>query len=327
MYGKNNFMMRKAYRSKYGPPELFNIVEIEKPAPAANQLLVKVYATTVNRTDCVNLTGKPFIIRFFIGLFKPKLPTTGSDFAGIIEEVGSEVTHFKVGDKVWGFDDMGLSSHAEYLVIRQNKSILTIPKGFSFAEAAASAEAAHYAYNFINKVKLHARQKILVNGATGGIGSSVIQFLKYYNIEVTAVCSTSSIELIKSLGADKVIDYTQKDFTKEDATYDFVFDAVGKSSFYKCKRILKKGGAYISSELGPYAQNIYLPLVNFIMNKKVIFPVPVDIKRSMTFIQELAEKQQFKPLIDRKYSLDEIKEAYKYVASGQKIGNVILKIG
>ncbi len=319
--------MKAVSRSRYGSPDVLSIREVDKPTPKENELLIRVYAATVNRTDCGILWAKPFIIRFFTGLFKPKRPTTGTDFAGMVEEIGKDTINFNIGDKVWGFDDNGLSSHAEYLTISQDKAVLTIPNGFSYAQACASAEAAHYAYNFVNKVNLKAGQKVLVNGATGGIGSSAVQFLKYYDTYVTAVCNTKNLALVQTMGADKVIDYTSEDFTQDHEKYDFVFDAVGKSTFFKCKRLLNKGGVYISSELGPYAQNLYLPLITrLIGGKRVIFPIPLNIKRSLAFIRGLMEKGKFKPLIDRTYPIEKIKEAYHYVASGQKIGNVIIEL-
>ena len=319
--------MKAAMREKYGPPEILRIVETERPSPKDNEILVRVFSATVNRTDCGILWGYPFIIRFFTGLSKPKFRITGTDFAGEIEETGKNVTAFKVGDKVWGLNDNGLGSHAEYMVIGEDDPILAIPSNMTFSQAAACPEGAHYAINFVNKVKLVPGQKVLVNGATGAIGSAALQVLKYYGVYVTAVCNTKNMELVKSLGADKVIDYTQEDFTKDPEKYDFVFDAVGKSTFGKCKSLLKQHGIYISSELGPGAQNVYYALLTRLLGgKKVKFPLPVNIKLSMDLIQDLVEKGRFKPVIDREYPLDKIREAYHYVASGQKTGNVVLSI-
>ena len=317
--------MKAVIRTKYGPPEILSVKEIDKPTPKSNEILVKVHAATVNRTDCGILWGKPFIIKFFIGIPKPKLSITGTDFVGVVEETGADVTNFKKGERVWGFDDGGLASHAEFLTIATNKAVLKIPEKISFERAVASAEGAHYAYNFINKVDLKPGQKVLVNGATGAIGSAAVQILKHFNVEVTATCGTDNTAKVKSIGADRVIDYLKEDFTQDNETYDFVFDAVGKSTFQKCKRLLNKNGIYISSELGPYAQNIFFALAAPLMkDKKVKFPLPVNIKASLEFIKELLEKDKFSPLIDRKYKLEEIAEAYRYVDSGKKIGNVII---
>lgn len=319
--------MKTLIRTIYGSPDLIKIIDKEIPQPKNDEILIKVFAATVNRTDCGIFFGKPFIIRFFSGLFKPKMQTTGTDFSGIIVKTGKDVDLFRVGDKVWGFDDLGLSSHSQYILLSQFKPIKIIPEGLSFEEAAASPEGAHYAYNFLNKVNLKKGDKVLLNGATGAIGSAALQFLKYNDVYVTATCNTTNIELIKSLGADKVIDYTKEDFTKDIDKYDFVFDAVGKSTFAKCKPLLKDKGFYISSELGPKAQNILLALFTPIFGgKKVIFPIPTNIKRSLEFINTLIEQGKFKPLIDRIYPLEKINDAYKYVVSGNKIGNVIIKM-
>lgn len=201
----------------------------------------------------------------------------------------------------------------------------------SYEQAAASSEGAHYAYNFINKVDLKKGQSVLVNGATGAIGSAAVQLLKYFEANVTAVCATKNIELVKSLGASKVIDYTKEDFRNEGQKYDFVFDAVGKSSFLKCKHLLLPGGVYISSDLGYMAQNIFLPLITPIIkpaigNKKTIFPTPTNIRRSLLLIKDLMEQDKYKAVIDRVFPLEQIVEAYKYVEKGQKIGNVVVTV-
>ncbi len=318
--------MKAAIRRKYGSFENIKVETVEKPNAKDHEVLIKVCATTVNRTDCAVATATPFVMRFFTGLLKPKLPILGTDFAGIIIAVGAKVTTFKVNDKVFGFNDQGLSSQAEYMVFPADGAMALIPNNITFEQAAASLEGAHYAFNMINKVKLHSNQRILINGATGGIGSALLQMLKYHGIYVTAVCDTKNITLIKNLGADKICDYTKEDFTQDPEKYDFVFDAVGKSTFGKCKSLLKQGGAYISSELGPNMENLYLPLFSKVFgDKKVIFPMPLDIKASIRFIKELLEKEKFNPVIDtRKYTIDHIGEAYKYVASGQKTGNVVI---
>lgn len=317
--------MKAVIRTKYGSPEVLSIGTVEKPKPKDNEVLVRVYATTVNRTDCGILRGKPFIIRFFTGLLRPSSKIPGTDFAGLIEEVGNKVTKFNVGDRVWGLNDEGLASQAEYLIINQDKAIVTIPNNLSYSDVVSCAEGAHYAFNFINKVNIDENTKVLVNGATGAIGSAAVQLLKFYGAYVTAVGNTQNIELIKSLGADKTFDYLKEDFTQDKEMYDFVFDAVGKSTFAKCKHLLLPKGIYISSELGPNAQNIFLSLLTtFTGNKKVIFPIPKNCKKSLTFMNELLELKKFKPVIDKAYSVDDIKEAYHYVESGNKTGNVVI---
>lgn len=315
--------MKAAVRSKYGSQDVLRIKEIEIPAPKDNEVLIKVFATTVNRTDCGILGGKPYIIRLFTGLVKPRSPITGTDFAGQIEAAGKNVQSFKVGDRVMGFAGIvSCGSHAQYLTIPEGEKILTIPDKLTYEEAAACIEGAFYALNGVNVVKPRPGQKALVNGATGAIGSSMVQFLKFYGVSVTAVCGGENEELVRSLGADKIIDYKTEDFTKDNEQYDFVFDAVGRSSFAKCKPLLKENGIYSSSD---GFVNIYLALITSLRpGKKVIFALPKHVKAGLGFIKDLIEKGNFRPVIDRKYPIDKIAEAYKYVASAQKIGNVII---
>ncbi|MFV8837022.1 NAD(P)-dependent alcohol dehydrogenase [Salinimicrobium soli] len=319
--------MKAVTRSQYGPPEVLSISSTELPKIKENDILVKVYATTVNRTDCVNLTGKPYIVRIFTGLTGPMRTIPGTDFAGEVIEVGKEVQGFQPGDQVFGFDDHGLSSMAEYLSIPENKAIQLFPEGISYSEAVASAEGVHYAINFLNKVNLQEGQTALVNGGTGAIGSALIQLLKYNRVQVVATGPTNHLSTLHSLGADRIIDYHKEDFTRDHEKFDYVFDSVGKSTFEKCKPILKPNGIYISSELGPNWENPLLSITTaFSGEKKVKFPFPSNIKASLKFISGLLGKGDFKPLIDRSYAMEQAKEAYEYVMSGQKIGNVILKI-
>jgi len=319
--------MKAIVCTKYGPPDVLQLKEVEKSTPKDNEVLIKIHATTVNRTDCAILRAEPFISRFFTGVFKPNKPILGTEFAGEIEAVGKSVSSFKVGDKVFGFNDSGSGSHAQYMTISEDKALAIIPSNITYEQAAASTEGAHYAYNCINKVKLKSGQKFLVNGATGAIGSAAVQLLKYFGANVDAVCNTKNIELVKSLGAEKVFDYTKEDFTKGDQKYNFIFDTVGKSSFAKCKPLLQPNGVYISSELGYMAQNIFFALITPIIgNKKVIFPFPTDCRGSILLIKKLIEEGKFKAVIDRKYPLEQIVEAYKYVETGQKTGNVVITV-
>lgn len=322
-----NLKMLAAVYTKYGPPDVLQLKEVEKPTPKEDEVLVRVYASTVNRTDCAMLRAKPFIMRFFTGLFKPNKSIPGTDFAGKIEAVGKNVASFKIGNRVFGFDDSGLNSKAQFMVISETKALATIPNGLSYEQAAASIEGAHYAYNFINKIDLKSGQKVLVNGATGAIGSAAVQLLKYYGANLTAVSNTKNLELVKLIGAEKVIDYTKEDFTNSGEKYNYVFDTVGKSSFAKCKPLLEPGGVYISSELGSMSQNPFLALITpFIGNKKVIFPIPSNIKKSILLIKKLIEEGKFTAVIDRTYSLEKIVDAYKYVEKGEKTGNVIISL-
>jgi NADPH:quinone reductase-like Zn-dependent oxidoreductase len=322
--------MKAIVYTKYGPPDVLQLKEVEKPTPRDNEVLIRVHATTVNRTDCATIRAIPFFARIITGLFKPKKQIPGTEFAGEIEGVGKSVSSLKVGDKVFGFDDQGSGSHAQFMTIKEDK-VIRKPDNISYEQAAASSEGAHYAYNSINKVNPKKGQNVLVNGATGAIGSAAVQLLKYFDVNVTAVCATKNIELVKSLGANKVIDYTKDDFTKDEQKYDFVFDAVGKSSFFKCKHLLQSGGIYISSDLGYMAQNIFLPLITPIIkpmigNKKTIFPTPKDLRGSILLIKSLIEQDKFKAVIDREFPLEQIVEAYKYVEKGQKTGNVVITV-
>lgn len=319
--------MKAVICPKYGSPDVLKIEDIEKPVPELNEVLIKIYATTVNRTDCAALRAKPFFMRLMSGLFKPKEPVLGTEFAGEIESVGENVSDYRPGDRVFGFKDTNLRTHAQYITMREGSEFTTIPASIDYDEAAASCEGAHYAYNFINKVNLTSKSKVLLNGATGAIGSAALQLLKYFGANVTATCNTKNIETIKSLGADRVIDYTKEDFTKDNQKYDFVFDTVGKSTFTKCKPLLKDNGIYISSELGPWAQNIFYSLITpLFKSKKVIFPVPLDCTGSILLVKKLIEAGKFKTLIDKKYQLKDIVEAYKYVETGEKTGNVVITV-
>jgi len=322
--------MKAFVYTKYGAPDVLKLKEVIKPSPADKEVLIKIVATTVNRTDCATIRAKPFFMRIATGLFKPKKEIPGTEFSGKIEVVGKSVSSLKAGDRVFGFDDQGAEAHAQYTTISEDK-VVVMPVGTTYDQAAASIEGAHYAYNFINKLSIEKGQKVLVNGATGAIGSAAVQLLKYYNVNVTAVCATKNIELVKALGANRVIDYTIDDFTKNETKYNFVFDAVGKSSFFKCMHLLQPGGIYISSDLGYMAQNIFLPFITpfikaMLGNKKTIFPMPVNIRGSILLIKRLIEEGKFKAVIDRKYPLEQIVEAYRYVEKGQKTGNVVITV-
>jgi len=318
--------MKAAVRSKYGLPGDLTIKELEIPSPKKDEVLIKVYATTVNRSDCHVLSGKPFFMRFFTGLFKPRESIIGSDFTGQVHAIGSNVRSFKPGDKIMGFGGVfGCGSHAQYFTLPESKAIesmIIMPGKLTYEEAAACLEGAFYSGSTMLQLKPKAGQKALVYGATGAIGSSSVQFLKSFGVYVTAVCGGENFALVRSLGADKLIDYKTQDFTKDNEQYDFIFDDVGKTSFLKCKPLLTKKGTYsFANGLGNLLFALITPLFG---GKKVIFLPPKNVKATLSFIKELIEKENFKPVIDRKYPLDKITEAYVYVASGQKIGNVII---
>lgn len=319
--------MRAVVYSKYGPPEVARLMEVPKPVPNDNELLVKVYASTVNRTDSGFRSADYFISRFWTGLLKPKYKILGCEFSGIVEEIGSQVTTFKKGDRVFGFNDKTCGGHGEYLTIAETDAVIQIPENLNFDEAAALTEGAHYALVDIRAAKVIPGQNVLVYGATGAIGSAAVQLLKYFGATVTAVCNTKNVDLVKSLGADTVIDYQTQDFTKTVHKFEFIFDAVGKSSFGQCKPLLKEKGIYISTELGKNGENILFALTTPLLGgKRLLFPIPSITKQDVILLKELAETGEYKPVMDRQYNLDQIVEAYRYVESGQKTGNVVIKI-
>jgi NADPH:quinone reductase-like Zn-dependent oxidoreductase len=319
--------MKAIVYTKYGPPEVAKLADLPKPSPNHNELLVKVYTSTVNRTDSGFRSAEYFISRFWSGLLKPKYQILGCEFAGIIEKVGQNVTIFKIGDKVFGYNDKKFGGHAEYVTIAESEAIAHMPDNISFVEAAALTEGALYALVDIRASKIKAGQQVLVYGATGAIGSAAVQLLKYFGTKVTAVCNTKNTSLIKSLGADIVVDYQTQDFTKTEDKYQFIFDAVGKSSFKECKPLLTEKGIYISTELGKNGVNILLALITPLWaGKKLLFPMPSITKQDVFFLKELVQQGHFKPVIDRQYKLDQIVDAYQYVESGQKTGNVVLNI-
>ena len=319
--------MRAAVHTSYGAPEVVSIGEMPKPVPKENEVLIKVHATTVNRTDCGFRLGKPYAVRLFAGLAKPKWPVWGNEFAGVVEEIGSGVTAFNIGDQVFGIDQKHFGAHAEYKCIRENGPITLKPSNLSFEESVAILEGPWLALNYLKRIGIGKQHSILVNGASGSIGSSGIQLAKHFGAQITAVTDTKSLNLARSLGADSVIDYTKEDFTAIGKTFDFVFDAVGKSSFTNCKKILNPNGIYFSTELGPGWENVYMAIWTSMFGKqKVIFPIPKESKEEVIFFKTLAESGELKPVIDRVYPLEMIVEAYQYVETGRKIGNVVINM-
>ena len=319
--------MRAVVYTKYGPPEVAKLMQVPTPLPKDNEVLIKVYASTVNRTDAGFRSAEYFISRFWTGILRPKHQILGCEFAGIIEDIGKDVTTFRKGDKVFGFNDKTCGGHGEYLTIAETDAVTTMPDNLSFDEAAALTEGAHYALVDIRAAKVKPGQNVLVYGATGAIGSSAVQLLKHFGTRVTAVCNTKNVSLVKSLGADIVIDYQTQDFTQTETKFQFILDAVGKSSFRQCKPLLTEKGIYISTEFGKNAENVFFAITTPISGgKKVLFPIPTINKNDVIFLKELVEKGKYKPIIDRQYKLEQIVEAYKYVESGQKIGNVVLKV-
>jgi NADPH:quinone reductase-like Zn-dependent oxidoreductase len=319
--------VKAAVTTRYGPPEVVRISEVERPTPKDDQVLIRVHATTVNRTDCGVRAAKPFIYRLFLGPRRPRLTVLGTEFAGVVEALGKGVTDFRAGDRVFGFSGTTFGAHAEYLVLPEHGLLATMPAELTFEEAAPSTEGAIYALSMIRRAGLGAGQDILVNGATGAIGSAAVQLLTQLGARVTAVCEGAHAELVRGLGADRVIDYQAEDFTRDEHTYDAVVDAVGKSSFGRCRRLLKPRGTYVSSDLGPLSQNPLLALVTPLLGRRrVVFPIPGQQRQVILHLKELIESGAFTPLVDRSYPLDQIVDAYRYVETGRKLGSVVVTV-
>jgi len=319
--------MKAVVYTKYGSPDVLQLKEVEKPIPKDNEVLIKIIATTVNRTDCGFRNPEYLAVRLVGGLFKPKKKILGSELAGVVEAVGKNVKTFKPGDDVFGLSTFNFGTHAEYICIAEEKSITLMPANISFPEAAAVCDGGFLALANIMKIDFTNKPSILINGASGSIGSASVQFAKYFGAKITAVCNTKDFELLKSLGADEVIDYTKEDFTENGQLYDVIIDAVGKSSFFSCRKILKPQGIYFSTELGYLSQNIFLALLTPLFGgKKVLFPIPKDNKEDIMFIKELMEAGKYKAVIDRIYPFEQIIEATRYVETGQKVGNVVITI-
>jgi NADPH:quinone reductase-like Zn-dependent oxidoreductase len=319
--------MKAAIYKSYGPAEVMQVVDIDIPQPKPTELLVRVHGASVSRTDTGFRSAEYVVSRFWTGLIKPKCQVLGSDFSGIVEEVGKDVKHFKKGDKIFGFNDKTFGGYGQFLCIDENSAIAIAPSNLTLTDCAAIAEGAHYALNNIRAAKVIEGQNVLVYGATGAIGSSAVQLLKYFGAHVTAVANSKNVELVKQLGADEVIDYQTQDFTETTTKFDLVFDAVGKTSIGACRKIMKEQSIYVSTELGKYGQNIWRALFAPLLGKKkVIFPIPEATKDDMVFLAKLVQEGRFKPVIDRYYALDQIVEAHKYVQSQQKTGNVILQM-
>lgn len=319
--------MRAAVHTEYGPPEVVRIENIARPSAGDGELLVKVHASTVNRTDAATRSATPPIGRLVTGLFKPRATTLGCEFSGVVEALGPGATSFEVGQRIFGYVEGPFGGHAEYLTVPHDGSVAAIPDGISFAQAAAATEGAHYAVMYIRAAKLGPDSSILINGGTGGIGSAAVQLAKVNGASVTAVCPGLHIDLVRGIGADRCIDYLAEDFTADDETYDVVFDAVGKSTFGQCKRLLKPDGRFYSCELGPWAQNVFLPVITrFTGGPRVYFPLPRHNQRMIERFANQLASSEFRPLIDRHYPLDDIVDAYRYVETGEKIGNVIIDV-
>jgi NADPH:quinone reductase-like Zn-dependent oxidoreductase len=317
--------MRAAVQRRYGPPEVMRVEEIDRPEIAADEILVRVRATTVNRTDCGYRGATPFLIRGVAGLRRPRHLVGGTELAGDVAAVGEDVAAFAVGDRVFAYVEGTFGAHAEYAAVPASGPVALIPDGVSYTQAAPATEGAHYAMSFIRWSKVGAGRRVLVYGATGAIGSAAVQLLRTHDVAVTAVCGTEHVELVRSLGAERVVDYQREDYTRDEQRYDAVFDAVGKTTFWRCRHLLVPRGVYLSSELGPGAQNPVLSLVTpLLRGRRVRFPLPSQNQPMVLRLAQLLEDGAFRPVIDRTYALEEIVDAFAYVETGQKVGNVVI---
>jgi NADPH:quinone reductase-like Zn-dependent oxidoreductase len=323
--------MKAIVYTRYGSPDVLQLKEVQKPAPKENEILVKIKATTVTAAD---IRSRSFTVppafwlpaRLTLGFRQPKKEVLGMEFAGEVEAVGKEVKKFKAGDQVFAASLTGFGAYAEYKCLPEDGPVAIKPSNITYAEAAAIPIGARTALFFLRKANVQTGQKILVYGASGSVGSYAVQIAKYFGAEVTGVCSTANVDLVKSLGADKVIDYTAEDFSRSGESYDVIFEAVNKSSFSACMKSLKKDGTYI---------NITEPLPSFEMiwtnitsrKKLVLSRNSPETPEALDFLKELVEKGKMKVVIDRSYAFEEIIEAHRYVEKGHKKGNVVINVG
>jgi NADPH:quinone reductase-like Zn-dependent oxidoreductase len=318
--------MRAVVFDRYGPPEVLRVETIERPVPADDEVLVRIHATTVNRTDCGWRSATPFFTRVFTGIRRPKHRTPGMEFAGVVEEKGASVTQFEVGDEVFGVGGSG--ANAEFICRRESSALAHKPKNMTFEEAAAICDGVSIARACLSKADLRPGRTIVIYGASGSIGTAGVQLAKSMGAHVTAVCNTKNLDLVRSLGADEVVDYLQEDFTKNGVTYDVVFDAVGKHSFRRCRRSLKPGGLYVETDLGFMWHVPLLALsTRWIGDKRVTLPIPKYTKDDVLLVKDLIEAGKYRAVIDRTYPLEDVVEATRYVETGQKTGNVVLTVG
>jgi len=328
--------MKAVIWTKYGPPDVLVLREAEKPVPGDNEVLVKIAATTVTAGDCEMRSLKfPLFLsipmRFYVGLRKPtRIVIPGMELAGEIESIGKNVTRFKLGDQVFGSTGFGMGTYAEYVCLPETpgemEGVLAMkPANISFQEAAAVPVGGLEALHFLRKCNIRKGHKIIIIGAGGSIGTAAVQLAKHYGAEVTAVDSTKKLEMLRSIGADQVIDYTKDDFTKNGETYDIIFDVAGRSSFSNSLKSLKKNGTYLLANPS-LSQMVRGSLISMMGSKKVVIGSASHKAEDLNFLKELIEAGVIKPVIDRTYPLEQIVEAHRYVETGQKMGNVVIRI-
>lgn len=322
--------MKAVVYERYGPPEVLQLKEVEKPTPRDNEVLVKIHATTVTSGDwrvrSLNVpVGFKLIMRLVFGVSSPKQPILGTELAGVIESVGKNVSKFKVGDSVFAFSDATMGCHAEYKCIPENGAIALKPPNLIYEEAAALSFGGMTALDFFNRAKLQRGERVLVNGASGAVGTAAVQLARHFGADVTGVCSATNVELVRSLGARHVIDYTKEDFTQNGETYDIIVDTVGTAPFSRSKSSLKEGGRLLMVLAG-LPDMLQMPWVSMTSNMKVIAGPAATRAEDLRFLAKLAETGEFKPVIDRRYPFEQIAEAHRYVDTGRKKGNVVITL-
>jgi len=319
--------MKAIVYTEYGSPDVLHLKEVAKPTPNENEVLIKIYATSVTSGDCRVRKADPFAIRFFNGLIKPKKITIlGNELAGEIEDVGKKVKLFRKGDQVFGQAGMSLGSNAEYICLPEDGALAIKPTNLTYEEAAVIPFGGNTALHFLRKGNIRSGQKVLIYGASGSLGTAAVQLAKYFGAEVTGVCSTSNVELVKSLGSDMVIDYTKENFTKSGQIYDIIFDTTGKSPFSDCVKSLRQNGIYLRAvhmTLSSIFQGIWTSLTS---SKKVIGGVASERKENLVLLKDLIESGKLKPVIDRRYPFEQIADAHRYVDKGHKKGNVAITV-
>ena len=318
--------MKAAVNTRYGPPEVLEIKDIPEPQPAAGEILVRVHAATVGRTDTCALRAHPFFVRLISGLLRPRRRILGLDFAGTVEAVGSDVARFARDDRVFGLTPGGYGAHAEYVCVPEDGPVAVMPEGRRFDEVVL-CEGAWYANMYLKKFGLEPGHSILIYGASGAIGTAAVQLAKFYGASVTAVVATPHLGLAADLGADEVIDYTATDFTQIGAAFDFVLDAVGKTSYFACRPLLKPTSVFAATDLGPWWQNIVLALWSSVTGSgRVVFPTPRADRALVEFLRERIEASELRAVVDRTYPLEDIADAYRYVETQQKTGIVVIDV-
>jgi NADPH:quinone reductase-like Zn-dependent oxidoreductase len=320
--------MKAVVQDRYGPPEVLRIAEVERPVAKEDELLIHVRAATVSQSDTHVRRADPFAWRLVFGLRRPRWPTLGVDLAGEVEAVGAAVTGFKVGDEVFGSPSRYFGSHAEYVCSRETAALALKPSTITFEEAAAVYDGGTQALSALRKAEAGPGRRILIYGASGSLGTAAVQLAKHYGAHVTGVCSTAHVELVRSLGADVVIDRLEQDFTKTGETYDAVIDAVGKYSFRRGRRSLKAGGVYVATDAGRFLVETFLmwAATRLTGTKRVRVASGRRRKDEIEFLKELIEAESYRAVVDRTYPMERVADAHRYVESWQKAGNVVLTI-